>query len=203
MPLYQHRFQGSLPAGDRFVWSWWATSIRSTTDAQAAAVAWLTAFAGAADGLQDKTTPGVSVDKVSTGMIDTATGQQLQVAETVVFFPGTGATPTIPQEVALVVSLRTALANRRGRGRFYLPCLSTSCLTTTGRVSAATITDLMAALNTAWAAYNTGLDVPVVYSRTNRATAAITSFDIGDVWDIQTRRDNDLVQARTSLAMPA
>jgi len=202
MPMYQHRYSGTLPAGDQFVFSWHAVSLRSLEDAQAAAVAWLDVFWTQGDGFATKCTSGVTVTKVSTGLVLVATGQQQALAEDVIGQPGTAAGSSLPQEVALVVSLRTALANRRGRGRFYLPPLAASFTTTTGMVPTATIGHLNEQLTAAWDAYNTLVDFPVVYSRVNRATERITSFDIGNVYDIQTRRDNKVEQARFTAPMP-
>jgi len=201
MTLYQHRFHGSLPAGDEFVFSWWANSVRNLASAQAAAVGWILDFMEGANGLFTKTTAGVVINRVSTGEINPATGRQQALADDVVASPGAAAGSSLPQEVALVVSLRTTLANRSGRGRFYLPCLAASQLTATGKVPAATITDLLDRLDDAWSLYNTLNDRPVVYSRTLRATRNVTSYDIGDVYDVQTRRDNKVPQARDARSM--
>lgn len=202
MPLYQHRFSGTFLAGDTFVWSWWANSVRSTVDANTSAVTWIGAFTAGATGLLNFMAPAVKITKVSTGLIDPLNGRQQQLVEATVFFQGASAAGSLPNEVALVVSLRTALANRRGRGRFYLPPLAVTALTPNGTLLPAVQTNLVGALQNAWNGYNTGLDRPVVYSRSNRSTQNITTFDIGDVMDVQTRRDNKVSQVRSSLAMP-
>ena len=54
----------------------------------------------------------------------------------------------------------------------------------------------------AWAGYNTSNDRPVIYSRTGRSFVNITSFDIGDLFDTQRRRENKLLEARSTSAMP-
>lgn len=203
MTLYQHRFHGTLPAGDEFVFSWWANSIRGLPDAQIAALQWLTDLNTGATGFTSKCTAGVVFNKVSTAVINILTGRQTELAEDVVAQPGSAAGNSLPQELALVVSLRTALANRSGRGRFYLPCLAASTLTADGKVSAATIGDIMARLDIAWAAYNTLTSTPVVYSRTLTTTNDITSFNIGNLFDVQTRRDNKVAEVRTTLPMAA
>lgn len=202
MTLYQHRFSGTLPAGDEFVFSWWANSIRGLGAANTAAVTWLNTLCSGADGLLSMLTAGVVIRRVATGSIDPANGRQQTLAEEVVFQQGTHAGSTLPQEVALVVSLRTALANRRGRGRFYLPCLAAGTTTATGKVDPTVQTNLVAALLAAWEGYNTGTDFPVVYSRTNRTSQLVTAFDVGDLYDIQKRRDNAVAQTRVSEPMP-
>lgn len=205
MPLYQHRFLGHTADGDNWMYSWWATSNRNLVDAQAAAVAWnaaLWAGATAGNGLEDHVTAEVGNDSVTTVTVDVLTGLQSARADTAQAIVGVAAGNALPADVALVVSLRTGLANRRGRGRFYLPQPAASQLTTNGRVLPDFITDLSASLDAAWNTYNTATDIPVVYSRTARSTQPIVSFDIGNLYDTQRGRESSQVEARTSTVMP-
>lgn len=204
MALYQHRFQGVLPAGDIFVFSWWSESSVTIDTAQGVAVNWVTALwagPGPGDGYASLCTAGVIVQRVSTGEITMATGQQQTLRETDVNLPGTAAGSALPGDVALVVSLRTQLANRSGRGRFYLPQPAASTLAADGKLAPAAQTDLADAAAAAWAASNTTL-TPVVYSRTKRTTQTISSFNVGDLFDTQRRRENALTEVRTSRPMP-
>lgn len=205
MPLYQHRFQGHCAAGDMFIYSWWAEDTRDIDAAHGAAVDWnalLWAGAGGVGGYDEMVTANVGVDLVITGQIAMATGTQEARRETAQSLDGTAAGSPLPADVALVVSLRTMLANRRGRGRFYLPQPAVNQVTATGRVVQASITGLVAALEAAWAGYNAATSRPVVYSRTARSVQDITSFDVGDLFDTQRRRENDLLQVRTTETMP-
>lgn len=205
MPLYQHRFSGHCAAGDIFVFSWWSDTSVSIDTSQSNAVAWAEAlWAGptAGTGYTAYTTADVGIDRITTGEITMATGQQQALRETTTAIAGTATGPSQPAEVALVVSLRTALANRTGRGRFYLPQPSVEALDDDGTLLAAAQTAIVDALESAWAAANGAGESPVVYSRTAKATREITSFDVGDVFDIQTRRQNSLTQQRVSAAMP-
>lgn len=204
MPLYQHRYQGHCAAGDIFVFSWWSESSVSIDTSQSNAVQWaetLYAGPGGTDGWASMTTPAVGIDRITTGEITVATGQQQALRETTTNLVGTAAGNAMPAEVALVVSLRTTLANRTGRGRFYLPQPAAVTLDTDGLMVATAQADLVDALTAAWAASNGAGENPVVYSRTARATREITSFDVGDVFDVQTRRQNSLTQQRLSAAM--
>lgn len=205
MPLYQHRFRGHNAAGDIFMFSWWADSLRTIADANTAAVAWINEFwdpAGAGVGLGSLVVAASGIDMVSTGRIAVLTGLQDQIEETGVVLVGTAAAPSLPPDVALVNSLRTSVGNRRGRGRFYLPALASASLAADGTVLAASVTTLLDALTAAWGPYTTPTDQPVVYSRTGRTTAVITSFDIGDLFDTQRRRDNKIVEVRDTRPMP-
>lgn len=205
MPLYQHRFSGHTASSETFMYTWWANSIRSLADAQAAAVAWnatLWGGATAGNGYEDHVTTNVGMDMVTTVTIDPLTGLQSTRIDTAQAIDGVAAGNPFPADVALVISLRTAMANRRTRGRFYLPQPAVSNATTDGRVAADLITDLGASLAAAWTAYNTANDRPVVYSRTGRTFQNISSFNVGDLFDTQRRRENKLLEARTTTAMP-
>lgn len=205
MALYQHRFQGHCDAGDIFVFSWWSETSVSIDTSHSNAVAWaeaLWAGPGAGDGYTAYTTTGVGIDRITTGEIAVATGQQQALRETTSTIAGTAAGPSQPAEVALVVSLRTALANRTGRGRFYLPQPAVQALDADGTLLGAAQAAIVAALTSAWTAANGAGENPVVYSRTARATRIITSFDVGDVFDVQTRRQNSLTQQRIAAPMP-
>lgn len=205
MPLYQHRFQGHLAAGDIFVFSWWSDTSVSIDTSQSNAVSWAEAFwagPGAGDGYTAYTSDSVGIDRITTGEINMLTGQQQALRETTTSITGSVIGDALPAEVALVVSLRTALANRTGRGRFYLPQPALPILDEDGNVATAAQNAIVAALTTAWTAANSAGENPVVYSRTARATRAITSFDVGDILDVQTRRTNNLTQQRVSASMP-
>src|ERR1700742_363468 len=122
MTLYQHRYGGHLAAGDVFLFSWWANSTRSLTDAQTAAVSWATALwngATAGNGYGDHCVTTTGMDSVTTVSVDPTTGVQTGRADTAVTHAGTIAGNAMPGDVALCVSLRTATPTRSGRGRFF------------------------------------------------------------------------------------
>ena len=55
---------------------------------------------------------------------------------------GSSASPSLPNEVALVSTLRTAKAGRSGRGRMYVPCWATNALGAGNVAAAAAVTAL-------------------------------------------------------------
>lgn len=200
MPLYRNRFSGVCASGDIFVFTWWADSSADLATVSTAATTWATDAwdgVGTGTGLAPLFTAGVILNRVSTGLVDVVTGRQSALAEATVALPGTAPDPAMPADVALVVSLRTALANRSGRGRFYLPQPAAATLTADGRLSAAQQSSAVEAARAAFAAFVATGD-PVVYSRTMRATTRVTSLDIGDLFDTQRRRENALTQVRIS-----
>jgi hypothetical protein len=203
--LYYHRFQGHCAAGDQFNYGWFANSIRTLTAAQAAAVAWnATLWNGvsAGNGLKDHVNSSVAMENVTTVTVDPLTGKQLARTDTAQAIVGTAAFTAMPADVALCVSLRTDLPQRAGRGRFYLPQPSTAESTTVGRVQSDFVLDLMAALTLAWTNYNTASDRPVIFHRKLHTTTNLTSFNIGDLFDTQRRRENKVTESRTTASMP-
>jgi len=205
MSVFRHRFVGKCAAGDQFVYQWYAESIRTIAQAQLAAVAWNAALwngATAGNGYKDHVTADVSMLTVITAEISVTTGKQLQRAETAQVIAGVQAGNALSADCCMIVSLRTSLPQRTGRGRFYLPQPGAGNLTTTGKITADMTNDVLASLNGAWAAYNTGIDRPVIYSPTFHLTRVITSFDIPDLFGTQRRRENKVTQSRVTQAMP-
>lgn len=204
MALYQNRFIGTLPEGDTFTFSWWTDSTQNLATVQAGNVQWAQdLWAGAVDGegLEDLLPSSCVLTTVRTGLITQETGQQQAVDEDTVNLPGVATGNSLPNDVALVVSLRTNLANRRGRGRFYLPSLVADTLTAAGRLDPTAQQNIVDSLANAWNGY-TGVGDPVVYSRTQRTIEDVISFDVGDLFDTQRRRENKVSQSRISAQMP-
>lgn len=203
--LYLHRFQGSLAAGDQFIYGWHSNSIRSLSAAQLAAVTWnQTLWNGsvAGNGLKDHLTAGVSMLNVFTVSINPATGKQIARVDTAQVIAGVAAGNALPADTSLVVSMRSDVATRAGRGRFYLPQPAASEVTSTGRVLADLVNDVNASLFAAWTNYNTASDRPVLYHRLTGTTDNVTTFNIPDLYGCQRRRENKVVPVRTSSAMP-
>jgi hypothetical protein len=205
MSVFRHRFVGKCAAGDQFSYQWYSESIRTIAAAHSAAITWNATLwngATAGNGLKDHVTADVSMLTVITTEIAASTGKQLLRAETAQVIAGVQAGNAMPADVALVVSLRSSLPQRTGRGRFYLPQPGAANVTSDGRVTPDMQNDLVAALNAAWGGYNTGVDRPVIYSPTFRITRLIVSFNIGDLFDTQRRRENKVTESRVVQAMP-
>lgn len=200
MALYAHKFSGSVATGESFSFGFWANSSSTIQQLQTAAEQWVSdlwAGAGGTNGYGSMCTAGVSVDEVRTSLITESTGLQTQLQEATVSHAGTATGNALPADCAITVSLRTDLANRSGRGRFYLPQPAASTSAADGRISSGTVANLVSALQAAWQTY-ASWGQPVVYSRTMRATQNVTSFNVGDLYDTQRRRENKLPEARTT-----
>lgn len=205
MPLYQHRFIGNLASGDTFSFSWWSDNSLTIDSSHGNAITWAETLWNGQDTLPGYATlcsADVSIQRITTGEISPLTGQQQTLRESNVNIPGTSESSALPADVAIVVSLRSPVANRTGRGRFYLPQPTTDALTAVGRLDETAQDTIVDALLAAWTQANAAGENPVIYSRTQRATREINSFNVGDLFDTQRRRENALTENRVSAPMP-
>jgi hypothetical protein len=195
MAVYRLRAEGTTP-GETFTFGLHATGAGGTAaDALTAWIAALTAmWTDVTDGIQAQFTADISIVAASAAELDPSSGHQLTRVEDAVTLPGTATGEPLPHEVAVVVSTRTDLATRRGRGRFYLPPLAVSKVDG-GRVATTSVTNL---LNGAVLLINTlqgGGYAPVIF-HPDLTTTAINKVDVGDVFDVQRRRRNKLIEVR-------
>jgi hypothetical protein len=110
-------------------------------------------------------------------------------------------------QTAVVCSLRTTLATRRGRGRIYWPAVGQS-LQSNGRMISTEVDGLVGNFRTmfegvaaAWP--ETGeLDLGVV-STVGATFTPVNRIQVGDVLDNQRRRRDALVENYTTLVYPA
>lgn len=108
--------------------------------------------------------------------------------------PGTRGADLLPKQIAAVISLRTAEATRRGRGRMYIPFPSETDNTSAGLPVAAYGTDLvnLAALQndliTVTAGGGTLVMTPVIFRRSDGTTRVITQVNARSIWGTQRRR---------------
>lgn len=205
MPVYRHKFSGVCAAGDEWSYQWYADSIRDIATAHSAAVVWQQTVwngATAGNGYKDHTAVNVLTSSVITAQINVSDGKQLARRETGLTIAGVAAGNSLPADVAVVVSLRSELPQRTGRGRFYMPQPAVSSVTADGKLQSDLVNDLEASLLAAWAAYNTGVDRPVIYSPTFTVTRPIISFNIPDLFATQRRRENKVKQIRVGANMP-
>jgi hypothetical protein len=105
---------------------------------------------------------------------------------------GSDTSDPLPPACAIVVSLRTSENSRRGRGRFYLPGVPDSGVSTGGILVGSLVTDLL----TDFQAFGTACFVvgfvPAVYSRTDGVQRAVSTVSVDPVLDTQRRRQNRL-----------
>lgn len=194
MPLYRHTLSGTFPGE---VWSFGLHTNGSLALA-AAQSAWQTAVAAFFSVDYSATLATTTVaNEVTTAELVQATGKQSSKAADPVNFAGTSTAESLPFQCAPVVSLRSALATRAGRGRFYAPSLAVDQVND-GRMILAARDSLADSAAAMLSSLNDAGLAPVLYSRTTHNTQQILRLDVGDVIDTQRRRRNKLIEVRTS-----
>jgi hypothetical protein len=139
----------------------------------------------------------VSCTETTTASIDEATGKQLSRLSTSTTRAGASTEETLPAQCACVVSTRSALATRSGRGRFYLPPFDVTVMSS-GLLSAAAVGTTLAAAQALFSSLDGAGLSPVLLNRSTMVQTPITSIDVGNVIDTQRRRRNKLIEARQS-----
>jgi hypothetical protein len=144
------------------------------------------------------TTSGIDV--TSATEIDPLTGKNLGQVVTTQALVGTDATGPVPPQCAVVVSLRTALFNKAGRGRFYLPALSTDKVAA-GRILTAARDSCAVASQKMVQSLNGAGYIVCVYHRATKTHDNVTQVSVGDVFDTQRRRRDKLIEVRNTLSV--
>jgi hypothetical protein len=109
---------------------------------------------------------------------------------------GTGGGGTMPAQIATVVTLRTALATRRGRGRIYLPTTAFEIMASSGKFASTNLDNLVNKTAALFSGIAVSTQRGVVLSQTAGLTHEITRVEADDVPDTQRRRTNKLVGVR-------
>lgn len=200
--LLRFKLRGNLPSGEIFehgLYCHVADGILMPaimTRLQSAAAALLTT----ANGMQLSYTQLTKWGSIELEMVDPTTGKTTTSTNATINYIGSNVNNSLPCNLAIVTTLRTAVSSRTTRGRFYLPATAVDSTTLVGRIIAQTTTRIKVSLNAYFAALKAGGSAqmtPVVYSLKNKSTSDITRYDVGDVFDQQGSRRNKLVESRT------
>lgn len=122
--------------------------------------------------------------------------------------PGTGSA-SLPPQIALTATLRTALAGRRNRGRMYWPAMGADFGISAGQsfrypnggALADDIASYLTSIGDAWPG-PTAI-VPVVYSAVADTLTPVSEVSVGDVFDTQRRRRDEMVENYQSAPVPS
>lgn len=199
MAIYIHITFGTFVTGDT-----WQTTMHSSSANAIGPVhtAWNTAVNNFLTGTVQALWP---TDQTCTGTktysLDPLTGKYTAVASSALAITGTGAgKPQSPRD-CILTSFRTALPQKKGRGRMYWPMLDSGHVTTAGRI----VTADRDAFNTGWKnALDTfnGTSTPVVYHKSTHTFDAITEVRTSDLIQTQRRRTDKDVAAYAIAAFP-
>jgi hypothetical protein len=201
MAIFLVRLEGALPSGET-----WNTGQHFSGGGDVSAV--LDAVLTSADILWNGdggTINGLAGYYPSTITLATAVAYELNPAtdkatdrdQTGLGFSGTALDDPLPQEVAVVASLRSGLPGPSGRGRAYLPGPTVASVTATGRLDGVARNDFAKAVAGYLTAMHTNLYLPVLHKH-GSVDRTIISVDVGDVFDAQRRRRDKLIESRHS-----
>jgi len=122
---------------------------------------------------------------------------------------GSGTNPH-PYQTSVVTSLRTSTAGGRGRGRLYWPATGLTIDAGSLRINPTALTTAIGGVRNYLTSIQTAIDESVdettrlaVWSRTTPALHAVTSIQMGDVFDVQRRRRDQLTESVQVLGYPA
>lgn len=200
MAHYRLTAKGHLP-GETFNFGLHASG--SAGDAGGAAAAWAAAltlmWTDGTDGVEGHYFTGVAIDVAHAAELNDLNGRQVDAADVDAELPGTSAGEMLPHEVSLCVSTRGAAANRKDRGRFYLPPPVVTDMAT-GLVGGAVCTRFA---NAAAILINSlqGAGFTPVILHPDFTDTPITEVSVGNVWDVQRRRRNKLIEVRATVGV--
>jgi hypothetical protein len=200
MTIYRHTAKGISSGGQ------WSTSIHTSSAVAiaAASAGWATAWqtlwnglAPPADNMDQLFATNVETLSLVTSQLDPVTGHQIARAEDDVTLLGTSAASTLPPQCSAGITWLSNLASKKGRGRMYLPPMSTSSLTA-GLINTASRAIIKAAADNLLAELTAATLAPVIFDRTTLVATPITIPRVGNVVNTQRRRRDKLVPSYIS-----
>jgi hypothetical protein len=134
---------------------------------------------------------------LSTVSLDAVTGKQTAVTSSGVALIGTAAGNQTSPRDSIVISLRTALPTKAGRGRMFMPGPDTGHLGTSGLLPGTDATAISTAVGAAMTTLK-ATSQPVVYHAKTRTVDNILTVMVGQVLATQRRRTNRVFNAYSS-----
>lgn len=206
MPDYLHTASGTL--ANAFAWSITAKSVSAGTEAAvetAWAAGWAACFGLAA--FKGEYATDVELTETSTSTAS-ATWKQTTITRTSHALAGTAA-QSIAYQSSVVVTLRTALATKYGRGRWYLPPTAVGSLDTGGFVlSAAAQANLVLGLNAGFAAWAGTVNLVILHRTAPLgggvaalSTTPIVGADLANKFVVQKRRADKSAIVRSTITL--
>lgn len=200
--------RGTLASGaEQWTMSHAVDPLDSRTQAELETIASLALDIFRLDVWEDATlSPFISTQTALTGVrVDDVQdpGGVVRTAEVSLVEPstGTGAVFQLPSEVCEVVSLRTGTPGASYRGRMFFPALGTSAIGSNGQMAGSAQVALADAMQDYFQGVNSSAGMAVtafVASDVKQQLTAISSIQVGETFDVQRRRRNDLPEAYIS-----
>ena len=198
MTLFHSTLEGTTNDG---TWSFGVWTTNTGDDAAAALTKFQTAVAAMwASGIDAFISDQIAYTAQKVVTVDQSTGKQITRADGAVTDAGADTGESLPPQVALAVTLRTALATRAGRGRIYLPPFAVSQVVNS-RMNATNKGTTLTAVKGMFDTLISDGHTPVLYGRTAHTVTPITTLALGDVFDTQRRRRDAYAETFTSTAV--
>lgn len=202
MTVYRCTATGATPQGETWVTGIWVEKVGGTTALCAASwhTAWDLLWNGAAspaDSILQYLDGNCTTTETIVNEVDGAFRHNVEQVRTGETLTGTSGAENLAPQTAAVVSLRTLLPTRRGRGRMYLPPMTVDAEFTLGVMDAITTAAIALAAKGMLNTMKTAGYLPVIAHRDIASTTNITSCDVNNVFGTQRRRTNKLVASRT------
>ena len=202
MTVYRCTATGETPQGESWVTGLWVEKTGGTT--ALAAAAWHTAWdllwngaASPADSIKQLLDGNCTTTETIVNQVDASFRHQVEQVRTAETLTGTSGAENLSPQTAAVVSLRTVVPTRRGRGRMYLPPMTVDSELTLGIMDAITTSSIALAAKGMLESLITSGYTPVIAHRDIASTTNITSCDVSNIYGTQRRRRNKLVATRT------
>lgn len=192
MAVFLHKMSGPGTAGDV-----WICTMHSSGAGSLATVhtAWSTFVQSIVTGsLGAVWTPAVSITSLSTVQLDPITGKQTAATSSGVALVGTASGTQPSPRDSIVLSKRTVVPTKAGRGRMYLPGPAGASIGTNGLLIGSVATTIANSIGNALTIFKS-TSQPVIFHKTTKTVDNITYVAVGTVLGTQTRRTNRVFNA--------
>lgn len=187
MTIYKSTVAGTFLAGDVWNTTFHMTSVNNLATVHAAATTFVNNFC---TGTMNAMWPtDVSVTSITTNQLDPLTGKQVAQTSSALAQTGTGAGGKPSPRDCLLLSLRTALPQKSGRGRMFWPSPDTSHYTNTGRLVQADMTTIANAVGPLLTTLAATAPV-VIFHRKVLGFDIVVQVKVPDMAQTQRRRTN-------------
>lgn len=197
--------KGALPAGD--IWmTGFQVDADAGQDAASTLASWLTAWAlfwnGTGAGTDYKSLCKTTVTTFEQSSTEVgADGKNITQAVATVSLAGTATDDSMPQETCPVLTLRTSLASKAGRGRLYLPPLSETSNGGSGELASGVQTQIATAGQALVQSLN-GASMSVgVFHRFTNSFSPVIAVDVANLFRVQRRRQKSVSVARIRMTV--
>jgi hypothetical protein len=202
MTVYLCLASGSFDNGD--IWNTTLHVEKIGGSTAGAAAAWHTAFgilwngnAAPADDIKQFLFTGTTCDFTLVNELSPLTGKNVSQVVTGETLAGTSTADQMPQETSIVISKRTALPTKAGRGRMYIPGTTVDAQGSIGELGSGVADVVSLAAEHMMQSLNTATYQCVVWHRDSLSTTNIIGLDVASLFRVQRRRQNKLTLTRS------